>query len=142
MIEFSSLDSLLVPKILFRLPARSLSSSAWRMTLPPYSCSYYSPPDPFWYSFLSSALTSKGINHNFLIFFLCLTWSSSSLSDSYDGSQLAFSSSYCLPFLILFPLALALEGHFSTILLVRSTNMDISVSAKSYNNKSKNNISR
>ena len=72
MIEFSSPDSLLVPKILFRLPASSLSSSAWRMTLSSYSCSYYSPPDPFWYSFLLSALTSKGIDHNFL-FFLSLS---------------------------------------------------------------------
>ena len=68
MIECSSVDSLLVPTKLFSLPASSLSSSAWRMTLSSYSCSYYSPPAPFWYSCLSSALTSKGIDHNFLVF--------------------------------------------------------------------------
>ena len=54
--ESSSSDSLLVPKILFRLPASSLSSSAWRLTLSSYSCSDSSSPDPLWHSFLSSAL--------------------------------------------------------------------------------------
>ena len=43
--DSSSSDSLLVPKILFRLPASSLSSSAWRLTLSSHWCSDSSQPD-------------------------------------------------------------------------------------------------
>ena len=107
----------------------SLSSSTWRLTLSSYSCSYSSPPDPFWHSFLSLALALEEL---ILIFFLCCTYSSSSLSESDNGSELALQSSDCLPFLSLFALALALEGLFSTILLVRFSNWDLSISAKSW----------
>ena len=93
--ESSSSDSLLVPKILFRLPSNSLSSSAWRLTLS-YSCSN-SPTDPFWHSFLSSALALEELILIFCFFFLCLTCSSSSLSESDNGSELALPSSDCLP---------------------------------------------
>ena len=60
----------------------------------------------------------------FCFFFLCLTCSSSSLSESDDGSELALSSSDYLPFLNLF--ILALEGFFfygftSQILILRQT---------------------
>ena len=72
------------------------------------------------------------LNKIFCFFFLCLICSSSSPSESDDGSELAFPSSDCLPFLSLFPLALAVERLFSTILLVRFLNMDISVFAKSW----------
>ena len=131
--ESSSSDSLLVPKISFSLPASSLSLSAWRLTLSSYSCSDSSPPDPIWHSFLSSALSPEELIWIFSFFFLCLIYSSSSFSESGDGSELAFpSSSDCLTFLSLFPLALALEGLFSTNLLDRFSNLDISVYAKSW----------
>ena len=113
-------------KILLRLPASSLSSSAWRLTLSSYSC-FDSSSDPFGHYFLSSALVLEELTLIFCFFFLCLTCSSSSLSDSDDGLELAHSWSARLPFLSLFPLDLALEGRFSTILLVRFANLDIIV---------------
>ena len=130
--EPSSSDSLLVPKILFRLPASSLSSSAWRLTLSSYSCSYSSSSDPLWHSFLSSALALEEVILIFCFFFVLLICTSSLPSESDDVSELAFPSSDFLPVIRLFPLALALEGLFSTILLVRFWNLDISVPAKSW----------
>ena len=120
--ESLSSDSLSVPKILFRLPASSLPSSAWRLTLS-YPGSD-SPRDPFWHSFLFSVLAPEELMLIFCFFFLCLTCSSSSLSESDDGSELALSSSDYLPFLNLF--ILALEGFFfycftSQILILRQT---------------------
>ena len=122
----------MVPKILFRLPAGLLSSSAWRLTLSSFSCSDSSSTDPLWHSFLSSALSLEELILIFCFFFLGLICSLISPSESDDGSELAFPSSDCLPFRCLFPLALALEGLFSTILLVRFSNLDVSVSAKSW----------
>ena len=52
------------------------------------------------------------LNKIFCFFFLCLICSSSSPSESDDGSELAFPSSDCLPFLSLFPLALLWRDFF------------------------------
>ena len=108
--ESSSSNFLLVPKILFSLPASSLSSSAWRLSS--YSCSDSSSPDPLWNSFLSSALALEEFILTFCFFFLYLICPSSSPSESDDGSELASPSSDCLLFLSLFPLALVLERLF------------------------------
>ena len=97
-----------------------------------YSCSDSSSPDLLWHSLLSSALALEESILTFCFFFLCLICSSSSPSEPDDGSELAFPSSDCLSFLSLFPLALALEGLFSTILLVRFSNLNRSVSTKSW----------
>ena len=75
--ESSFSDSLLVPKILFRLQASSLSSSAWTLTLSSYSCTDSSPPEPLWHSFLSSALALGELILSFCFFFLCFICSSS-----------------------------------------------------------------
>ena len=56
--EFSTSDFLLVPKMLFRLPASSLSSPVWRLTLSSYSCPD-SLSDHFWHSLFSSVLSLK-----------------------------------------------------------------------------------
>ena len=70
--ESSSSDSLLVPKILFRLPASSLSSSASRLTLSSYLCSESPPPDLFWHSFLLSVSDLEELILIFCIFFSAL----------------------------------------------------------------------
>ena len=103
-----------------------------KLTLSSYSCSDSPPPDPFWHSFLSSVLTLEELILIFVFFFLCLTCSSSSLFEFDDDSELTLPSTDCIPFLSLFPLALALEGRFSAFLLVKFSNLGISVSAKSW----------
>ena len=70
--ESSSSDSLLVPKILFSLPASLLSSSASRVTLSSYSCSDSTLLDPFWHSFLSSALALEQLILVFCFIFSAL----------------------------------------------------------------------
>ena len=95
--ESSSADTLLVPKILFRLPASSLSSLTWKLTLSSCSCSD-STPDPFWHFFLSSALTLEELTLIFCFVFLCLTCFSRSRPDSDYGSELPLSSFDYLPF--------------------------------------------
>ena len=76
------------------------------------------------------SLSSRGIDPNFLGFLFYFTCSSISLSDSDKDSEFTLSLSDCLPFFNLIPLVLALERLFSAILLVKSSNMNIRVSAK------------
>ena len=83
------------------------------LTLSLYSCSD-SPPDLFWHFFLSPALAQEESVLIFCFLLICFTLFSSLLSDSDDVSELLLSSLDCLPFLSLFPLALAVEGPFST----------------------------
>ena len=129
--ESSSSDSFLVPKILYKLLASLLSWLTSKLTLSSYSCSG-SQPDSFLHSFLSSTLALEKLTFFFCFFFLCFTSSSSSLSRSDDGYELPLSSSDCVPILSLFPLALTLEGLFSNILPVKSSDLKISIFPKSW----------
>ena len=127
--ESSSSDSLLVPKILVGLPACLLSLSAWRLTLSSYLYSQ-SPPDSFWHSFLLSALDLEELISILLLF----------LSLSYLFLKITFwfwwrfrSSSLFIRLSTLpksIPFSLGSRRNFSTILLVKSTNLEISVSEK------------
>ena len=87
----SSSVSLLVPKILIKLSTSSLSSVAWKLTLSSYMCAY-SLPDLFWHFFLASGLALEGLILIFCFFFLCLTCSYSSLSDSNNDSDFSACS--------------------------------------------------
>ena len=130
-----SWDIYFSPKMLFRLPASSVSSSPWRLFLSSYPCSDSPTPDFLWHSFLWPALALEELILIFCFFFLCPICSLSSPPESDLMTVQSLLSHYqvsCLTFLSLFLLALALERLFSTILLVRFSNLDIRVFAKGW----------
>ena len=93
--------------LIVSLVSSSLSSFLMKNSKPACHHTPDSLPDRFWHSFLPSAFAQEDLILIFWFFFLCLTCSSSSLSDSDDGWKFALPS-LDRPFLLIS----ALEGHF------------------------------